>query len=223
MDTLLTLVIALGGIATGIGALWAALVARRQAQLTERSFKEQNEIARSQARLTEQSLTQTESSLAEQNERLRLNLAFDLLIRLQDRFDSPHFLSRRRAAAKWFLENVLVDDDIVEVERVDKAVWDMLDFFEELGYLQRIGAVQVEPVRINFGWYAQAYWLLCKPALQKLREEWEDPALYDEIDYLGRLVSDIDRERGIKAPTQGQLRETMEYEAFLGKEFPTTE
>jgi len=106
MDTLLTLVIALGGIATGIGALWAALVARRQAQLTERSFKEQNEIARSQARLTEQSLTQTESSLAEQNERLRLNLAFDLLIRLQDRFDSPHFLSRRRAAAKWFLENV---------------------------------------------------------------------------------------------------------------------
>jgi hypothetical protein len=45
MDTLLTLVIALGGIATGIGALWAALVARRPAQLTERSFKEQNEIA----------------------------------------------------------------------------------------------------------------------------------------------------------------------------------
>jgi hypothetical protein len=183
MDTLLALIIALGGIATGIGALWAALVARRQAQLTERSFKEQNEIARSQARLTEQSLTQTESSLAEQNERLRLNLAFDLLIRLQDRFDSPHFLGRRRAAAKWFLENVLVDDDILEVERVDKAVWDMLDFFEE----------------------------------------WEDPALYDEIDYLGRLVSDIDRERGIKAPAQGQLRETMEYEAFLGKESPTTE
>jgi hypothetical protein len=29
MDTLLALIIALGGIATGIGALWAALVARR--------------------------------------------------------------------------------------------------------------------------------------------------------------------------------------------------
>ena len=35
MDTFLTLVIALGGIATGIGAIWAALVARRQAQVTE--------------------------------------------------------------------------------------------------------------------------------------------------------------------------------------------
>ena len=30
MDTLLTLIIALGGIATGICAIWAALAARRQ-------------------------------------------------------------------------------------------------------------------------------------------------------------------------------------------------
>jgi hypothetical protein len=50
MDTFLTLVIALGGIATGIGAIWAALASRRQAQLTE------------------QSLAQTERSLAEQGE-----------------------------------------------------------------------------------------------------------------------------------------------------------
>jgi hypothetical protein len=42
MDTLLTLVLALGGIATGIGAIWTASAARRQAQLTERSLTEQN-------------------------------------------------------------------------------------------------------------------------------------------------------------------------------------
>jgi hypothetical protein len=42
MDTLLTLVLALGGIATGIGAIWTALAARCQAQLTERSLTEQN-------------------------------------------------------------------------------------------------------------------------------------------------------------------------------------
>src|SRR3954467_15512273 len=61
VDTFLTLVIALGGIATGIGAIWAALAARRQAQISER-----------QAQLTERSLN-------EQNERLRLNLEVDLL------------------------------------------------------------------------------------------------------------------------------------------------
>ena len=56
MDTFLTLVVALRGIATGIGAIWAALLTRHQAQLTEQSLaeqrqflKEQNEIARSQA------------------------------------------------------------------------------------------------------------------------------------------------------------------------------
>ena len=82
METLLTMTIAVGGIATGIGAIWTALLARRQAQFTERS------------------LTQTERSLAEQNERSRLNLEVDLLTRMEDRFESPHLLSRRRAAGR---------------------------------------------------------------------------------------------------------------------------
>ena len=73
METIFTLAIAVGGIATGIGAIWAALVARRQARVTERS-------------------------LAEQNERSRLNLEMDLLTRMMDRWESPHYLSRRRAA-----------------------------------------------------------------------------------------------------------------------------
>jgi hypothetical protein len=94
MDTILTLLIALGGIVTGIGAIWAALAARRQAQLTEFSLSEQrqflmeqNEIARSQAQITQRSLAQTERSLAEQNERARLNLSVDLLFRYSDRFE----------------------------------------------------------------------------------------------------------------------------------------
>ena len=70
MNTVLTLVIALGGITTGIGAIWAAMLARRQAQITQRS------------------LAQTERSLAEQNERARLNLTVDLLFRYSDRFES---------------------------------------------------------------------------------------------------------------------------------------
>jgi hypothetical protein len=74
VDTLLTLVIAVGGIATGIGAIWAALAARRQAQISER-----------QAQLTERSLN-------EQNEGLRLNLEVDLLHRMQDRYDSRYFI-----------------------------------------------------------------------------------------------------------------------------------
>jgi hypothetical protein len=91
------------------------MVARRQARLTERSldeqrqsFREQSEIARRQAQLTEGSLTK-------QNERVRLNLELDLLTRLGERFESPHFLKRRRAAVKYLLDNAFVEDDSLEV------------------------------------------------------------------------------------------------------------
>ena len=46
MDTLLTLIIALGGIATGIGAIWTAMLARRQLIEQRRFLGEQNERAR---------------------------------------------------------------------------------------------------------------------------------------------------------------------------------
>ena len=88
MDTFLTLVIAVGGIATGLGAIWAALAARRQTQISER-----------QAQLTERSLN-------EQNERLSLNLEVDLLHRMQDRYDSRYFIGRRSAVARYFLGGV---------------------------------------------------------------------------------------------------------------------
>ena len=236
MESFLTLVIAVGGIATGIGAIWAALVARRQAQVTERSLaeqqqslaeqrqflKEQNEIARRQSQLTEKSVAQTERSLAEQNERLRLNLALDLLTRMADRFESPHFRTRRRAAAKSLLDSAMVDDRIVVVEHLSRATYDVLDFFEEMGHLQRIEALEAGSVRNNFSSYARAYWLLCKPSIEKMREEWQDPGLYEEVEYLYRLMTDMDRERGIEPPTQAQLREMLGQEALLDEDPSTT-
>ena len=222
MDTLLTLVIALGGIATGIGAIWAALVAKRQAQLTERSLseqrqflKEQNEIARRQTQLTEQ-------SLAEQNERLRRNLALDLLTRLHDRFQSSQFRTIRSKTAKFLLDNVLVEDRIIAVEYLNNAAWVVVDFFVEVGYLHRMGALQAAAVRSNLSWFARAYWLVCKPTLEKLREEWQDPALSEQFEYFYRLMADMERERGIESPTQGQLREMLGQEALLDEDPSTT-
>ncbi|MDQ3183087.1 MAG: hypothetical protein M3Q62_06010 [Actinomycetota bacterium] len=34
--------------------------------------------------------------------------------------------------------------------------------------------------KCQIGWSHQAYWLLCKPALEKFREERGDPTLYEE-------------------------------------------
>ena len=109
MDTVLTLVIAVGGIATGIGAIWTAVAARHQAQLTERS-------------------------LTEQNERLRLNLEVDLLHRLEDRYDSQIFIGRRSAVATYYLNNAFEGDDMVGVERLNEDAIDICNFFENVAY-----------------------------------------------------------------------------------------
>jgi hypothetical protein len=222
MDTVLTLVIALGGIATGIGAIWTAIVARRQAQLTERSLteqrqslQEQTEVARRQAQVTEQTLT-------EQNERARLNLEFDLLTKMADRFESSHFRSRRRAAARYLLDNAFVEDEKVEMEPFTRAAADVGGIFEDLGYLLRLGVLRAESVWNRFGMVTQVYWPLCKPAIEKLREEWSYPALFTEFERLSRLMAELDRERGGAAPTREILHQYMEYEAVIGEESPTT-
>jgi hypothetical protein len=200
------LTIAVGGIATGIGAIWAALVAKRQAQLTERSLAEQVQ------------------SLREQNESTRLNLEVDLLTRWADRFQSPHFLSRRRAAAKHVIDTFLVDDEMVEVGSFNLAAHDVANFFEGVGYLHRLGALQTETVWHTFGAMARAYWTVYEPTIQRMREEYENPALYEDFQRLNRLVADLDSERGIEPLTQESLRQLMEDEAVLGEEpRPTTE
>jgi hypothetical protein len=213
MDTFLTLVIALGGIATGIGAIWAAMLARSQARLTERSldeqrqsFQEQTEIARRQAELTEQSLAQTERSLAEQNERARLNLELDLLTRLADRFESPHFLSRRREAAKYLLDNAFLEEDtkMVEVPSLNRSVIDVCSLFEDVGELLRLGVLSIQSVWTRFGVPGKAYWYLCKPGIEQVREEWEDPSPFEEFEYLSRMWAEVDDQRGIGPPHQSR-------------------
>ena len=125
-----------------LGAIWAAWAARRQGQAPER-----------QAHLTEQSLAQTERSLAEQgqilreqNERARLSLEVDLMYKLEERWDSQRFWNIRKRHVTYLKENCFVDDQIVEVQHLDAATEQILDFFEELGYLTRIGVLRVEQV-----------------------------------------------------------------------------
>jgi hypothetical protein len=196
------------------------MVARRQARLTERSldeqrqsFREQSEIARRQAQLTEGSLT-------EQNERVRLNLELDLLTRLGERFESSHFLKRRRTAAKYLLDNAFVEDDSLEVPPLNRAAIDVCSFYDELGELQRLGVLRAELVWNRFGVLGQAYWPLCKLAIEKMREEDKEPTYFEDFEYLMRLIVDMNRERGVPAPTQERLRQTMEDEAVVGEEPP---
>lgn len=195
MDTLLTLVIALGGIATGVGAIWTAMLARRQ-------------------------LDEQRRFLGEQNDRARLTLEFDLITRLGGRFESPHFLGRRRRAAKHVVDAFFVDDHNVGVGPFNRATTDVANFFEEVGYFQRRGVLEAESVWHTFGVPARVYWAVFGPTVEKMREVENDPTVYEDFQRLDRLVADINRERGIPAPTGERLRRIMEDETTVGEESP---
>jgi hypothetical protein len=199
VDTLLTLVIALGGIATGVGAIWTAVLARRQL-LEQRLF------------------------LGEQNERARLTLEFDLITRLEDRFQSPRLLARRRGAARHAIDTFFAEDGTVEAGHFDRTSYDVANFFEEVGYLQRSGVLRAESVWHTFGMATRVYWAAYGPTVRKMRDEQNDPTFYEDFDRLDRLVADFSGERGTPPPTREQMRRILEDETVIGQEpSPATE
>jgi hypothetical protein len=211
MEPLLTLVIALGGIATGIGAIWTAVVTRHLARATERSVAQ-----------TEQSLAEQSQNLREQNERARINLEVDLLLRLDDRFSSPDMLASRRSAAKYIKDNFIVDDDLREVQHYNRAAWDVLNFFEQVGYLTQLGVLSLESVWNQFGMFSRGYWELYQPAIQKERVESKDPRLYEHWEQLVHLLVDfsrrLDGDSGEASFTNEAQRHFVEEECFVGEE-----
>src|SRR5215213_7383064 len=99
----LTLVIALGGIVTGISAIWAAMLARP-------GSAHRTEPLRAEGAVTPQ-------------------LEVNLLHRMQDRFYNQLFIGRRSAVARYFLDKAFVDDRMGEGERSNEAAIDVCDFF----------------------------------------------------------------------------------------------
>ena len=199
LDTLLTLVIAVGGIATGIGAIWTAVLARRQL-IEQRRF------------------------LEEQNDRARLTLEFDLITRLEDRFQSPRFLARRRTAARHAMDTFFAQDGTIEAEAFDRASYDVANFFENVGYLQRRGVLRTESVWHTFGMATRVYWAVYGPTVREMRQDQEDPTLYEDFERLERLIADLSGERGMPPPTREQLRRILQEETIVGEEpYPATE
>ena len=199
MDTLLTLVIALGGIATGIGAIWTAMLARRQL-LEQRRF------------------------LEEQNNRARLTLEFDLITRLEDRFQSPRLLASRRTAARHAIDTFFAEDGAIVAGAFDRASYDVANFFENVGYLQRRGVLHTESVWHTFGIAARVYWAVYGPTVRQMRQDQEDPTFYEDFERLERLIADLSGERGMSPPTREQLRRIVQEETIVGEEpYPATE
>ncbi len=165
---------------------------------------------------------QPSRALAEQNERARLTLEYDLLSRLQERIYSPQYRSTSKAAAKYLLDNAFVDDDVVEMERLNTAAMEACNFFEEVGEMHRLGVLRDVSVWNRYSVSAQSYWCVCKPTLEKMREEMDDPTMWEDFEHLCRTMAEMDRKRGIAPLTPEWLRKFLEWDATMDEEPSTT-
>ena len=136
--------------------------------------------------------------------------------------NNPQYRSTTKAAAKYLLDNAFVDDDVVEMERLNTATMEVCNFFEDVGEMLRLGVLSDVSVWNRYSAAAHSYWSAYKPSIEKMREEYGDPAYYEEFEYLSRVMDEMDRKRGIPPLTLEQLRQNMELDATLDEEPPTT-
>jgi hypothetical protein len=130
-------------------------------------------------------------------------------------------LGRRREAAKYLLDNAFSGEEMVGTRSLPHAAFIVCVAYEELGEMVRVGVLSAEPVWNRFGAGARAWWILCKPAIEKMRHEWEDLTLYEEFERLYGVIEEMDRERGISSPMpRAYIRQYLESEATLGEEHP---
>jgi hypothetical protein len=140
-------------------------------------------VTRRLARATERSVAQTGQSLAAQSQHLR----------------------EQNERARLNLE---VDLTYKLAERWNSQLFRNL---QKIGYLTRTGVLQPERVWSEYGG-AKMAWVLFEPAVKKAREEWRDPALYEDMEYLVHQMVDLDRQRGVESehPTKEDLRRFVE-------------
>lgn len=198
----LTVIIALGGIATGVGAIWAAVVARRQLEAQAEFVEEQNAFARRQTELTEQSVIAQQQSLQQHDERDRIRLEVTVMSQLWEEWTSPTYVRYRRASFQYAADHCLEGGELREAQYIDGATRALFNFFTELGYLTRSGVLRAERVLDLHQEAVRHGWALWKPAVAREREMWSDPARYADFEYLYGLAV---KHRNRGEPTREEL------------------
>jgi hypothetical protein len=162
MDLYVTMVIALGGIATGVAAIWTAVLAGRQAR-DQRTFFE------------------------EQSERERRRLEAELMHGMWTKWTSSAYLDFRRGGMEYVRDHYVKDGKLLEVDYLDGATRELFNFLNEIGYLTRAGILRLERVFATYGGAVRLGWALWESAILKERKHWPGPH-YADFEYLYHQV-----------------------------------
>ncbi len=156
-----------------VGALIAI---RREGSSTTRTINAQVEIARQAVEAQAQTTSRS--------------LSADVFARLNDKWDSTAMRRRRRALCRKLraLKRDLPDDSLIT---------DVIDYFEDLGFLVRKNWIDREAAWHSFAEYARMYWYaIGREYAESVRERYEgDSTYYTEYQFLVEELERIELEK----------------------------
>ncbi|MGH9759857.1 MAG: DUF4760 domain-containing protein [Blastocatellia bacterium] len=148
-----------------------------------------------------------------QAKKLSSSISVDSSLKLDDRFGSLEFRCQRAAAAHYLLKKTANDEALSEV----------LDFFDTLGYLVKIRAIDKRLVWNVFFFVVQGYWHTAKEHIQRNRRD--DPTIWQNLHDLYNTLVKIEKEERGKTGSdsdvvlsQYALSQFLEAEANLARE-----
>lgn len=146
-------------------------------------------------------------TLVMQTRSFKLTIGADLGMKLDDRFNSDEFLSKRLTAAKALKGEIELED-----------TEDVLDFFDTVGLFVRLGALESEAHSLFFHWI-NLYWRAAEDYIKKRQKEatltWADFAT------LYKKTREIEQKRD---PGSRDLRLTDEdIDVYLDGEIESSE
>src|ERR1019366_6235676 len=128
---------------------------------------------------------------AKQRERFKMGI--DLILKLGERFESEPMRKRRCAAAAALIRNHSAEDPDVS---------SILDFFEELGYLLRRGAIDAQAIDNYFAFWIEMYWR----ATWKYRTEDVSPNVWDDAESLVATMEELEDWRVVRWRLRYRMR-----------------
>jgi len=120
--------------------------------------------------------------------------------RLYDVFDSPAMVARRSGAA-------------AQPGKFSRDAHEVFLFFEKVARWEEKGLINVEDLQYYFQDALLLYWHVWEPAIKDIRRsEGQNPNTGDLYQGVQRIVERMERELGVKPPSDAQLKEWLEFE-----------
>jgi hypothetical protein len=115
--------------------------------------------------------------------RCRFEHAIDLIVELDDHFNTTEFRIFRQNTAKFLLGT----------EQNQRSIDQVLGFFEKVGYLTRNGVIEEKMVWHEMFYWIHRYYLSATPFITRIRVIQKDNTVFEDFEYLQKRLVEIEK------------------------------